>query len=388
MIRPSLTFISIFIILFLSGCSSIPIADDFSIEDVYEEPYTYEMINDYEELSKELQNEIAFILEEIFFYNRVNETNLEKINNFIKNGQIKDQYVKQIQLIVLNKNKLQSVQSINVTYKTSKKNKEHIIESVLKRNSKFNITFDLNGKDINDKLLESNLLFFCNSYLLDQKNIIEDHIFKKSDPKEVIVVFTKPYEEYATNLEQKYPGIKFAFISDKNHEEYVQKTLGIDSSLIRFNNIQKLDQNIQLENTPRERKDFKKVYFLVDYAIGKSIVPLFRSYLLNNDFYATNGILLGAINTKQLSDFDNLHVPAPKYFYKKVAQNQSIISLGDEIDKGLIDDMLRIEELNAANASDSYILLNSGPINYQNEKCIQRELSFWRISQESLTIPL
>ena len=303
MIRPSLTFISIFIILFLSGCSSIPIADDFSIEDVYEEPYTYEMINDYEELSKELQNEIAFILEEIFFYNRVNETNLEKINNFIKNGQIKDQYVKQIQLIVLNKNKLQSVQSINVTYKTSKKNKEHIIESVLKRNSKFNITFDLNGKDINDKLLESNLLFFCNSYLLDQKNIIEDHIFKKSDPKEVIVVFTKPYEEYATNLEQKYPGIKFAFISDKNHEEYVQKTLGIDSSLIRFNNIQKLDQNIQLENTPRERKDFKKVYFLVDYAIGKSIVPLFRSYLLNNDFYATNGILLGAINTKQLSDF-------------------------------------------------------------------------------------
>ena len=121
MIRPSLTFISIFIILFLSGCSSIPIADDFSIEDVYEEPYTYEMINDYEELSKELQNEIAFILEEIFFYNQVNVTNLEKINNFIKNGQIKDQYVKQIQLIVLNKNKLQSVQSINVTYKTSKK---------------------------------------------------------------------------------------------------------------------------------------------------------------------------------------------------------------------------------------------------------------------------
>ena len=180
----------------------------------------------------------------------------------------------------------------------------------------------------------------------------------------------------------------FSLISDKNHEEFAQKALGIDRSLIRFNKIQKLDQNIVLENTPRERKDFKKVYFLVDYAIGKSIVPLFRSYLLNNDFYATNGILLGAINTKQLSDFDNLHVPAPKYFYKKVAQNQSIISLGDEIDKGLIDDMLRIEELNAANASDSYILLNSGPINYQNEKCIQRELSFWRISQESLTIPL
>ena len=190
------------------------------------------------------------------------------------------------------------------------------------------------------------------------------------------------------NLKQNFPGIKFSLINNKNHEEYAQKALGIDRSLIRFNKIQKLDQNIVLENTPRERKDFKKVYFLVDYAIGKSIVPIFRSYLLNSDFYATNNILLGAINTKQLSDFDNLYIPTPQYFYKKVAQKQSIISIGDEINKALIDDMLRIEELNASNASDSFIFLNSGAINYQNGKCIERELSFWKITQENLTSPL
>jgi len=33
-------------------------------------------------------------------------------------------------------------------------------------------------------------------------------------------------------------------------------------------------------------------------------------------------------------------------------------------------------------------LLNSGAINYQNGKCIERELSFWKITQENLTSPL
>ena len=388
MIRPSLTFISVSLILILSGCSSVPIINDLSVKGGHENSYTNQMIDGYEEISKELKDEIVFILEEIFFYNRIDEANLEKVNAFIQNGQIKDYYANQIQLITLNKKKLRSVPLINANFDTGKKNKEYIIESVLRRSNKFNITFDSKGRNISDGLLDSNLLFFCSSYLQDQKDIIEDHIFKKNNPSEVIVVFTKSYEEYAINLKQNFPGIKFSLINDKNHEEYAQKTLGIDRSLIRFNKIQKLDQNIVLENTPRERKDFKKVYFLVDYAIGKSIVPIFRSYLLNSDFYATNNILLGAINTKQLSDFDNLYIPTPQYFYKKVAQKQSIISIGDEINKALIDDMLRIEELNASNASDSFILLNSGAINYQNDKCIERELSFWKITQENLTSPL
>ena len=91
---------------------------------------------------------------------------------------------------------------------------------------------------------------------------------------------------------------------------------------------------------------------------------------------------MGVINTKQLSDFDNLFIPNPKYFFKKVAQKQSILSLEDEINKSLIDDMLRIEELNAANAVNSFMLLNSGAIKYQNDICIKRELSFWKITQD------
>ena len=92
MIRPSLTFISVSLILILSGCSSVPIINDLSVKGGHESSYTHQMIDGYEEISKELRDEITFILEEIFFYNRVDEANLEKVNAFIQNGQIKDYY--------------------------------------------------------------------------------------------------------------------------------------------------------------------------------------------------------------------------------------------------------------------------------------------------------
>ena len=94
MIRPSLTFISVSLILILSGCSSVPIINDLSVKGGHENSYTYQMIDGYEEISKELKDEIVFILEEIFFYNRIDEANLEKDNPFIQNGHIKHYYAK------------------------------------------------------------------------------------------------------------------------------------------------------------------------------------------------------------------------------------------------------------------------------------------------------
>ena len=57
----------------------------------------------------------------------------------------------------------------------------------------------------------------------------------------------------------------------------------------------------------------------MDYSIGKSIVPIFRSYLLNSDFYATTEILSGAASMEQLTDFNDLLLPSPKYFYEKIS---------------------------------------------------------------------
>ena len=122
----------------------------------------------------------------------------------------------------------------------------------------------------------------------------------------------------------------------------------------------------------------------MNYSIGKSIVPIFRSYLLNSDFYATTEILSGATSMEQLTDFYDLLLPSPKYFYEKISSKQKINSIDDEINQGLIEDLLLTEQLKEGDIYEAYVLLNSGVINYSKDKCIQRDLFFWKINQENI----
>ena len=57
------------------------------------------------------------------------------------------------------------------------KNKEYFISSLLESDYKFNIVFDENGKKLKDRLTESNLSFFCNSFLDDQLYQLENILF-------------------------------------------------------------------------------------------------------------------------------------------------------------------------------------------------------------------
>tara|TARA_B110000003_G_scaffold50258_1_gene49238 strand:+ start:903 stop:2072 length:1170 start_codon:yes stop_codon:yes gene_type:complete len=384
--RPSLTFISLTLILALSGCTSIPTSSKTNNIDIHEPSYIHAMVNDNENISNELRSEILLHLEELFQYKKNDPEFYRKINEYINSGYIKKKFISQTQQAIFNNKKISDIQLIDKSYKTSKQNKEYIVESILKNDVKFNIGFNNpDGDEIDNNLLDSNLLYFCNSYIRDQANMIENSIFKSSDSVDVLVVYTKSFEDYAINLKQAFPDAKFSLINDLNHEKHSQDILGIDKSLARKNKIQNLDQNIQIEHTPRERKDFKKVYFLMDYSSGKSIVPIFRSYLINNDFYSSSEILLGAINTKQLGDFNDLLLPSPKYFFKKIINNPTIESFHNEIKRGLIDDLLLVEKLKSANISKAYVLLNSGTINYKRNECIQRELVFWRIDQENIS---
>ena len=70
-------------------------------------------------------------------------------------------------------------------------------------------------------------------------------------------------------LKERYPDTNYLQIDSNNYERFAEQTLNIDSSTKRFNSIQSLDRNIKLENNPRVKKDFDKMYFLLDYDLGK-----------------------------------------------------------------------------------------------------------------------
>jgi hypothetical protein len=276
---------------------------------------------------------------------------------------------------------------LKLNYLINDKNKEYFISSLLESGYKFNIVFDENGKKFIDKLTESNLSFFCNSFLDDQLYQLENILFYNNNSREkLIVAFSNEYKNRIDTLEEKYPEVKFFLISN-NLDTFSQQITGIESSFKRLNGLESLDRNITINHNPRERKDFNKIFFLTSYDIGKSLVPIFRSYLIDTEFYSTTELLMGASSLKELNDFENVIIPVPSYLFKEISLNKDIISIEDELNKALIEDLILAERIYQSNISNINMMFNSGISKVSKGQCINRNLPLWEVST-GITNPL
>jgi hypothetical protein len=276
---------------------------------------------------------------------------------------------------------------LKLNYLINDKNKEYFISSLLESGYKFNIVFDDNGKKFRDKLTESNLSFFCNSFLDDQLYQLESILFYNNNSREkLIVAFSNEYKNRIDALEEKYPEVKFFLISN-NLDAFSQQITGIESSFKRLNGLESLDRNITINLNPRERKDFNKIFFLTSYDIGKSLVPIFRSYLIDTEFYSTTELLMGASSLKELNDFENVIIPVPNYLFKEISLNKDIISIEDELNKALIEDLILAERIYQSNISNINMMFNSGISKVSKGQCINRNLPLWEVSN-GITNPL
>jgi hypothetical protein len=276
---------------------------------------------------------------------------------------------------------------LKLNYLINDKNKEYFISSLLESGYKFNIVFDENGKKFIDKLTESNLSFFCNSFLDDQLYQLENILFYNNNSREkLIVAFSNEYKNRIDALEEKYPEVKF-FLINNNLDTFSQQITGIESSFKRLNGLESLDRNITINHNPRERKDFNKIFFLTSYDIGKSLVPIFRSYLIDTEFYSTTELLMGASSLKELNDFENVIIPVPSYLFKEISLNKDIISIEDELNKALIEDLILAERIYQSNISNINMMFNSGISKVSKGECINRNLPLLEVST-GITNPL
>ena len=276
---------------------------------------------------------------------------------------------------------------LKLNYLINDKNKEYFISSLLESDYKFNIVFDENGKKLKDRLTESNLSFFCNSFLDDQLYQLENILFYNNNSREkLIVAFSNEYKNRIDALEEKYPEVKFFLISN-NLDAFSQQITGIESSFKRLNGLESLDRNITINHNPRERKDFNKIFFLTGYDIGKSLVPIFRSYLISTEFYSTTELLMGASSLKELNDFENVIIPVPNYLFKEISLNKDIKSIEDELNKALIEDLILAEGIYQSNISNINMMFNSGISKVSKGQCINRNLPLWKVSPDT-TNPL
>jgi len=281
-----------------------------------------------------------------------------------------------------NQNKNNS--NINLAIKTSNKNKELIIESLFESNIEFTVNFDeLDSYELPDNLINSEMKYFCNSLLQDERSLIESSVFKSNQTKNVLVVYSPQYLNYIENLKEEYPNELFLSIDNSNYEEKIKEILNVISSLNRFSIINKIDKSIKIEHEPRVRKDISKIYFVTNYELGKTLVPTFRSYSLNIDLYSTSEIFYDASDLKKLADFEATFIPVSNKYINKISANDAS-NIKIKIEKILIEDFLTIENVFQNNLFAKNYELNTGNAKIKRNNCVKRNLFLWKVSTNNI----
>ena len=280
-----------------------------------------------------------------------------------------------------------NVLNIDLTIKTSNKNKELIIESLFKENILFSLDFDKEDSyELSDDLINSQMKYFCNSIIKEERIFIESKIFKsnKTKNKKILVIYSEPHIEFVNSLKEKYPEELYFSINKSNYEQKIAEILNTVLSLKNFEEVSTIDKSLQIEHLPRVRNDISKIYFVTDYDIGKTIVPEIKSYTLNIALYSSSEIFHDAVDLKKLVDFEGSYVPISNQLIRNIPSDTNT-TIKNEIEKLLIKDFLTIEKVHQNNLYSKNIQLKTGNGEIKKNSCIKRDLNFWKVSTNDIT---
>ena len=178
-----------------------------------------------------------------------------------------------------------------------------------------------------------------------------------------------------------YPKEIFLLIDDQDYELQIDEIFDVRSSNNRFSRIQNLDASLDLAHSPRVRQDIEKVYFIVNYEIGKRIVPIFRNYSIKINFYSTTEIFHEATNIRELIDFEGITVPISQNIIEEISKN-NIRNMKYELEKIILMDFFKIEKIYQNNLSKRNVELSSGVFNISRNACIARDFSLTKLNSD------
>ena len=271
---------------------------------------------------------------------------------------------------------------LNLDLQSSNKNKEIILEYLLKENIKFSIDFNKEDSyEIDDDLLKSNLKYFCRSFIQDQNDLLETAIFDSSYSldKKVLIIYSKDFNGLADDLKKKYPNELYHLLDKNNYDKEIKRILDVDGSISRYMDISNLDKNLKIVHSLRIRDDISKIYFLLNYDLGKTIVPLVKNFALNIDSYSSSQIFHGASDFKKITDFENIFIPIQDEMIETIVEKEDIKNIKNEFEKMLIADYLLIEKVYQNNLFRQKIFLKTTSKQIIKNKCINRDLSLSKI---------
>ena len=372
--KVSLTFILSVLIIFVSSCATTAgNKKNFEDDNNRSKDFVLNQIN------KSANKDIPNILSKLYKLKKLDKSEQNLLIFSLKNGDIKRSYTNELEKLLNNSQEIYS-SDLKLSIRTSEKNKEMLVESLLQENILFNISFSENDFFINDDVFASNLKFYCQSFIEEQNNKLKNRLLRE---EKILIVFSSEYEEDANALMLNNSDHIYLRINGDDYENKLQKILEINNSYNKAELVSSFDKSLKIEHTPRLRQDLKKIYFLVGYNEGKSVVPFVKSFSTDLQLFSSTRIFHEADSLNDLADFENLTIPVSKNFIAKAEKN-NFDNLKKKFENLLLEDYINIEKAYQNNIFNSKIILNTGLTQINRGACVERNLGFWNIDINSI----
>ena len=372
--KVSLTFILSVLIIFVSSCTTTAgNKKKFEDGDNRSKDFVLNQIN------KSASKDIPNILSKLYKLKKLDKSEQDLLIVSLKNGDIKRSYTNEVEKLLNHSQEIYS-SDLKLSIRTSEKNKEMLVESLLQENILFSISFSENDFFINDDVFASNLKFYCQSFIEEQNNKLENRLLRE---EKILIVFSSEYEEDANALMLNNSDHIYLRINGDDYENKLQKILEINNSYNKAELVSSFDKSLKIEHTPRLRQDLNKIYFLVGYNEGKSVVPFVKSFSTDLQLFSSTRIFHEADSLNDLADFENLTIPVSKNFIAKAEKN-NFDNLKKKFENLLLEDYINIEKAYQNNIFNSKIILNTGLTQINRGACAERNLDFWNIDINSI----
>ena len=372
--KVSLTFILSVLIIFVSSCTTTA-GNKKNFEDGNNRSKDF-VLN---QINKSANKDIPNIVSKLYKLKKLDKSEQDLLIVSLKNGDIKRSYTNEVEKLLNHSQEIYS-SDLKLSISTSEKNKEMLVESLLQENILFSISFSENDFFINDDVFASNLKFYCQSFIEEQNNKLENRLLRE---EKILIVFSSEYEEDANALMLNNSDHIYLRINGDDYENKLQKILEINNSYNKAELVSSFDKSLKIEHTPRLRQDLKKIYFLVGYNEGKSVVPFVKSFSTDLQLFSSTRIFHEADSLNDLADFENLTIPVSKSFIAKAKKN-NFDNLKMKFENLLLEDYINIEKAYQNNIFNSKIILNTGLTQINRGACVERNLGFWNIDINSI----
>ena len=372
--KVSLTFILSVLIIFVSSCTTTA-GNKKNFEDGNNRSKDF-VLN---QINKSANKDIPNIVSKLYKLKKLDKSEQDLLIVSLKNGDIKRSYTNEVEKLLNHSQEIYS-SDLKLSIRTSEKNKEMLVESLLQENILFSISFSENDFFINDDVFASNLKFYCQSFIEEQNNKLENRLLRE---EKILIVFSSEYEEDANALMLNNSDHIYLRINGDDYENKLQKILEINNSYNKAELVSSFDKSLKIEHTPRLRQDLKKIYFLVGYNEGKSVVPFVKSFSTDLQLFSSTRIFHEADSLNDLADFENLIIPVSKNFIAKAEKN-NFDDLKKKFENLLLEDYINIEKAYQNNIFNSKIILNTGLTQINRGACVERNLGFWNIDINSI----